>query len=541
MALPNNFFATQSVLVVDDIDTVRTAVKGMLQMLGCTNIVTANNGERALAICEQQEFDFILCDFNLGKGKDGHQLLEELKLRRLIKTSTLFIILSAETAIQSLHGIFELQPDDYLLKPFSYKKLKARLTKVLERREILGSIFDAVNVNDYQGALAACNTVVKLHPNYAFPVMRIKGEIFIQLGRYREASKVYSIVLANRDLSWAKLGKAISYYHLDKLSKALIIFKQLTQTLETKVEALNWLAKIFLKKDRLQLVEKILVESVKISPKNIPRQRALGNLSAMNNDWDMAQRCFKTILASTQFSIHDNIDHHFNYVHCLLDKAQSESQLQRAKLFLEVQIVLKNAKNKFEQSVFIELEKVASTRIAILRDELLDANLALADCNQEVVITSGKSNILHLAKTWFELGNYERYQTLMKLIFQKANNDSIETVSEMLLIEKVRNEINAKITKLLELNQQGLTLYKSGLYPASTAMFLQAFKLIPNNLPLSLNLAQSISKGWPANETYSLKKSIINHCVNIIESQTIPLEGHMRARYESFQNNLKLA
>ena len=120
MILPANFFTTQSVLVVDDIDTIRSAVKGMLQMLGCKDISTATNGERALEVCKHHEFDFILCDFNLGKGKDGYQLFEELKLRKLLKNNALFVLISAETAIQIIHGIVELQPDDYLLKPFSY-------------------------------------------------------------------------------------------------------------------------------------------------------------------------------------------------------------------------------------------------------------------------------------------------------------------------------------------------------------------------------------------------------------------------------------
>ena len=191
MALPSNFFTTQSVLVVDDIDTVRTAVKGMLQMLGCKDIHVANNGERALDICKQIDFDFILCDFNLGKGKDGYQLFEELKLLKLITSNTLFIILSAETTIQTLHGIFELQPDDYLLKPFSYQKLKTRLVKALEKREILGSIYKAITANDYERVLEACDTVSKLHPNYILP------KPILNFCLNNEVHKLHSQILAS--------------------------------------------------------------------------------------------------------------------------------------------------------------------------------------------------------------------------------------------------------------------------------------------------------------------------------------------------------
>ena len=43
MELPRGFFSTQSVLVVDDIDAIRSAVKGMLQMLGCKGISIQGN------------------------------------------------------------------------------------------------------------------------------------------------------------------------------------------------------------------------------------------------------------------------------------------------------------------------------------------------------------------------------------------------------------------------------------------------------------------------------------------------------------------
>ena len=62
---------------------------------------------------------------------------------------------------------------------------------------------------------------------------------------------------------------------------------------------------------------------------------------------------------------------------------------------------------------------------------------------------------------------------------------------------------------------------------------------MPNNLQLALNLAQSISKGWPSNESYLLKKVTIKRCVNIIESQPLPLERQVKARYDSFEYDLK--
>jgi len=538
MALPSNFFSTQSVLVVDDIDTIRTAVKGMLQIFGCRDIATASNGDRALELCVANQFDFVLCDFNLGKGKDGYQLFEELKLRGLLKTSTVFILISAETALQVVHGLVELQPDDYLLKPFSYKTLETRLVRALEKRKVLGGIYDALAVHDYKKALYECAKVSKGNRKYNLPVMRLKGEVLLNLKQPQSALELYDSILEFRDFSWARLGRAIAYYHLEEYSKSAVLLNDLCELKETRIEALNWLSSIYAKRDCYSQAKEILIESVKLSPKNIPRQRALANLSLLEGDWEIAQRCFKTVLDNTRFSVHEHINHHFNYIHCLLDRAQSVGELQQAKFFSQVQATLKSASTRFDKELFHELEKVVCARTMIMKGLLKSATESLNECNTEVIIECGRDNALVLAKAWFELGDYEKYNQIMALItFPEEGDNSIESMSDILLINKVKQSFKDKIRKLLELNEQGITLYRSGLYPASSSLFLDAYELIPNNVQLCLNLAQSMVKGWPGSEDFSKKKRIAKRCINVITSGL--LDEQSMKRYRLIESELK--
>ena len=537
MALPSNFFSTQTVLVVDDIDTIRSAIKGMLQMLGCKEIAVASSGERALELCETSKFDFILCDFNLGKGKDGYQLFEELKLRELLKSNTVFILISAETALQVVHGIVELQPDDYLLKPFSYKKLETRLVRALEKRKVLGGIYDALAVGNYKKALAECVKATKENSKYMLVIMRLKGEVLLNLKQPQLALDLYNSILAHRDFSWAKLGKAIAYYHLGDYTNAAMLLNELCELRETRIEALNWLSSIYAQRKCYSEAKDILVESVKLSPKNIPRQRALANISLLEGDWDIAQRCFKTVLDNTRFSVHEHIDHHFNYIHCLLDRAKSSNQLQQAKIFSQIQATLKSASQRFDKTLFHELEKVVFSRIRIMKGELKAAIESLTGCNVEMIVDCGRDSGLALAKAWFELGDHEKYDEIMALITLPEDSNSIEAMSDLLLINKVNLEHKEKITKLLSLNEQGIKLYRSGLYPASTSVFLEAHEIMPNNVQLSLNLAQSITKGWPASEEFAKKKRIAKHCLNVIEAEQLNAEPEQR--YDAIEKELK--
>ena len=537
MALPSNFFSTQSVLVVDDIDTIRSAVKGMVQMLGCKKISVASNGSRAMELCQTTLFDFILCDFNLGEGKDGYQLFEELKLRELMKPSTVFILISAETALQVVHGLVELQPDDYVLKPFSYKKLEERLVKSFEKRKVLGKIYDSLTIKDYTQALKECAKASKAHPKYSFPIMRLKGEVLIKLQQPQLAHNLYDSLLEFREFSWAKLGKAIACYHLKQYSNSLTILNELCELPETRIEALNWLSNIYAHRESYSQAKETLMESVRLSPKNIPRQRALANLSLLVGDWELAQRCFKTVLNNTRFSVHEHIRHHFNYIHCLLDSAKSDSELQQAKIFSQSQAVLKSANQRFDKNTFIELEKVVYARIMIMKKQLKSASDALNDCNQELVLACGRDSGLALAKAWFELGDYDRYYKIIALIKLPDCDNSIELISDVLVIEKSQKENKDKVAKLLELNEQGVKLFRSGLYPASSSIFLEAHEIMPNNVPLALNLGQSLTKGWPANVPFIKKKRTAKHCVNVVEANQLdPLSSK---RYHSIELALK--
>ena len=65
-------------LIVDDFSDFRSSVKSMLGQMAAKHIDIAANGEEAIAQCRNCKYDIILHDYNLGEGKNGQQVLEEL-------------------------------------------------------------------------------------------------------------------------------------------------------------------------------------------------------------------------------------------------------------------------------------------------------------------------------------------------------------------------------------------------------------------------------------------------------------------------------
>ncbi len=91
-------------------------------------VEVALNGFDGQHLIQEYEFDLIILDVMLP-GLDGWQLLQIL--RRKSQTPVLF--LTARDSIEDRVKGLELGADDYLIKPFSYAELLARVRTLLRR------------------------------------------------------------------------------------------------------------------------------------------------------------------------------------------------------------------------------------------------------------------------------------------------------------------------------------------------------------------------------------------------------------------------
>ena len=116
-----------SILVVDDEPHVLKLVKANLESSGY-KVLTAEDGEHALRLVENERPDLIVLDLMLPK-MDGYAVC-----RRIREFSPVpVIMLTARSAqVDLVHG-FEVGADDYLTKPFSVTELLMRVQAVLRR------------------------------------------------------------------------------------------------------------------------------------------------------------------------------------------------------------------------------------------------------------------------------------------------------------------------------------------------------------------------------------------------------------------------
>lgn len=104
----------------------------------------AATGVDGLYLIEQQNYELVILDVNLPE-KDGWQVLEDMRK----DSSTRVMMLSARGRLADKVKGLDLGADDYLVKPFEFPELLARVRTLLRRSENLPTT-DTLRVADLE-------------------------------------------------------------------------------------------------------------------------------------------------------------------------------------------------------------------------------------------------------------------------------------------------------------------------------------------------------------------------------------------------------
>jgi len=116
------------ILVIEDDDAVRAAVRRAL-LLGGYEVLLAANGEEGLLRAQSDVPDAIILDLGLP-DIDGMQVTRTL---RASGNRTPILMLTARDAIDDRVDGLEAGADDYLVKPYDVRELQARLRAIMRR------------------------------------------------------------------------------------------------------------------------------------------------------------------------------------------------------------------------------------------------------------------------------------------------------------------------------------------------------------------------------------------------------------------------
>jgi DNA-binding response OmpR family regulator len=119
------------VLIVEDDRRIAGSLRRGLEEEGFGADLVAD-GEEAVAAALSTQFDVVVLDLMLPGGVDGFQVCSALRARRV---RTPILMLTARDAVDDRVRGLEAGADDYLVKPFAFRELLARI-RALTRRHI---------------------------------------------------------------------------------------------------------------------------------------------------------------------------------------------------------------------------------------------------------------------------------------------------------------------------------------------------------------------------------------------------------------------
>jgi len=119
------------ILIVDDFSTMRRIVKNLLRDLGFDNTQEADDGQTALPMLQNGDFDFLVTDWNMP-GMDGLTLLKEVRADERLSDMPVLMV-TAEAKREQIVVAAQAGVNGYVVKPFTAATLKEKIDKIFER------------------------------------------------------------------------------------------------------------------------------------------------------------------------------------------------------------------------------------------------------------------------------------------------------------------------------------------------------------------------------------------------------------------------
>ncbi|MER2491406.1 tetratricopeptide repeat-containing response regulator [Catenovulum sediminis] len=518
------------VLIIDDQPLAQIFLKQSLEKIGFENISVAESAKHALRLCQETSFSVIICSYNLSRDRDGYHLFEELKATGAVRLTTAFIFTSAETDATLVNSVVELQPDDFLAKPFTAKELSERLRRVLTRKQKLSKIYQALDQNDYANALQNIDAILtdskaaNLYPL----VLRIKGDVLLAQQDYTVAAKFYYEVITLQKFTWAMVGLAKAYLGLNKEDAAKSILEKLVTKPETKLAALDLLGQYYIQHDEYELAYQQLQNATGLSPRNINRQKNVLSLARLLHDHSGQYVTAKTMLKFAKKSLHDSPDLYLTVARAAIDYAMTLPETESAAIARQSERYLETLKHEFPNHPETK-DKIAvvQARLHYLKDEQGKAK-QLINSVMEQHNEGSLEDHLDKAKAFHELGYQDQaVQLLEGLAAQTADDPLNEKIMSRYIKQEAQEKTDIPFSPR-QLNNIAVQLYNKKQLPAAIQAFADALRLMPKNSRIALNMLQALVDQKLKTTLNDTQEELYQKCLRILNTTSLTSEQQQR-------------
>ena len=488
-------------LVIDDMGAAVVIGKNMLLALGASHVDTATDYKIAFSRLAQKTYDIILCDFNLGIGLNGQQLLRDLRHINRLSYTCLFIVVSGERTHDIVLGTIECEPDGYIAKPFTQGDFKHRLTKLVQQQEIFLEFNQAQDDKNYDQAVKIAKQIMIHHPRLRSLALRKTANMLYEQQRYAEARDLFERALVLRqEQTWAQIGRARCMAEMGELDEAIESFQEIIKSNPLAVPAMDSLAICYERKKRKREALDMLNQSASLSPMSLDRQRWLSGLSMDVGEIGTSIKACRMILKLAEGTLKETPEQHDLYAKTLRKGvAFTQDPKKKMELIEEGRNQLKTALKKYEENEnareYLKFNEAMFRSLEKFEQGKSEESIAIIDAavirHRELLKQEPMLNI-DIAEAKLYADDRAGAEQLLREVMKKYPEHKE-------LVERIHSIIDSPIpfhqrVIISELNRKGRADYDNGLYEEALSYFRKALEIYPQHPAINLNAVQVMLK-----------------------------------------------
>jgi DNA-binding NarL/FixJ family response regulator len=479
-----------SVLVVDNQSLVHELITTALRDVNVKQVSSAMNAYHALRLCNEYEFDIVILAFNVSNDKDGFHLLEELKYHNHITNKTTVVFLSAETSIELVNCIVELQPDDFWVKPLNRRHIQQRLSYLIQIRRTLHKLYHCLYSGDYSAAIYHAErqlndpSMAEYHPR----LKRIIGDCLLQLREFEAAEQYFLALRKDYDHGWVSLGLARSIIRQDRIDDAQDLIDEMLLRTDTRFLTYDLLAQYYISKEDFAQAYEQIKQASRLAPRNIDRNKKLWDLARLNHDKHGQLSAVQNMAKYAKNSIHDSPQLSLYVIRAMVDLASSVSEIECNALLRRAKQELATIKTTHSHGESLSMQSsVLEVRILCLENEKKLAEEILSAKKVKHLRLNLEDN-LDLMKAYHEVGMKEKCLAILDKLSAQVEGDTFagQVIDEYLQQESIERREIKFTTK--ELKDMASVNYREHRMVPAYNNLRHALILSPQNYQVALSL-----------------------------------------------------
>ncbi|GEA10268.1 response regulator [Alteromonas sp. KUL49] len=395
-----------TVLVAEDQTLAKSHLRFSLEELGFRQISYVERASYAYNELSQNHYDIVLCAYDLGEEQRGYGLFEQLKRHHHIPLTTAFIFTSADTAAEVVHAIVELQPDEFIAKPFTTKELDKRISRAVQRKRVFKSVYAAMESEDHDNAITQVNRLLasNSHSQYAPLALKLKGDLLLASERFEDALHFFEATMKVQAFSWAQLGlvKCLLQKNQDDAAEKLLL--NLAMQPDCMLAAYDLLSNLQIKNEAYDDALECVTVAGSVSPRNVARHKTAMALSRLTHDYACQFDSAKKVVRYGKHSIHDKPESYLNVARAGIDYAMTSDSGETASLIRESTDYLRELKKQHPSARLTDEINVINARMLYLKNETEQAKVLLEKLDMRHVANQPIDAQLDTAKALHEVG-----------------------------------------------------------------------------------------------------------------------------------------